>query len=78
MEDQTTNETVRPVEPNSTAGVEKKQISKKELTSMVESGKKKDEIMTYYGLNASQATKLLKDAGLKIRKFAVPVYKLVD
>ena len=78
MEDQVTNETANAVGSSSTTGVEKKQISKKELTSMVESGKKKDEIMTYYGLNASQATKLLKDAGLKIRKFAVPVYKLVD
>lgn len=63
---------------SSTTGVEKKQISKAELTKLVNDGKKKDEIMSHYGLNASQTTKLLKDAGLKIRKFAIPVYKLVD
>lgn len=63
---------------NSTNRVEKKQISKTELTKLVNDGKKKDEIMSYYGLNASQTTKLLKDVGLKIRKFAIPVYKLID
>lgn len=63
---------------NSTNRVEKKQISKTELTKLVNDGKKKDEIMSYYGLNASQTTKLLKDAGLKIRKFAPPAYSLVD
>lgn len=63
---------------NSTSGVEKKQISRSELTKLVNGGKKKDEIMSYYGLNASQTTKLLKDCNLKIRKFAIPVYTLVD
>lgn len=63
---------------NSTSGVEKKQISRSELTKLVNDGKKKDEIMSYYGLNASQTTKLLKDCNLKIRKFAIPVYTLVD
>lgn len=63
---------------NSTNRVEKKQISKTELTKLVNDGKKKDEIMSYYGLNASQTTKLLKDCNLKIRKFAIPVYTLVD
>lgn len=63
---------------NSTNRVEKKQISKTELTKLVNDGKKKDEIMSYYGLNASQTTKLLKDVGLKIRKFAPPAYSLVD
>lgn len=74
----TENSTTTPTSTSSTTGVEKKQISKAELTKMVNDGKKKDDIATHYGLNASQTTKLLKDAGLKIRKFAIPAYKLVD
>jgi len=55
-----------------------KTISKVELASMVESGTKKEAIATYYGLNIAKTTKLLKSAGLKIRKFHAPSFTLVD
>jgi hypothetical protein len=53
-------------------------ISKVELASMVESGTKKEAIAAHYGLNTAQTTKLLKSAGLKIRKFHAPAFTLVD
>jgi len=53
-------------------------ISKAELTAMVDSGSKKEQIAEYYGLNIAQTTKLLKSAGLKIRKFHQPAFTLVD
>jgi len=55
-----------------------KTISKAELTAMVDSGVKKDQIAEYYGLTVAQTTKLLKSAELKIRKFHAPVFELVD
>lgn len=55
-----------------------KAISKVELASMVESGTKKEAIAAHYGLNVAQTTKLLKSAGLKIRKFHAPSFTLVD
>ena len=55
-----------------------KTISKVELASMVESGTKKEAIAAHYGLNTAQTTKLLKSAGLKIRKFHAPAFTLVD
>lgn len=55
-----------------------KTISKAELTSLVNEGKKKEEIASYYGLNNAQTTKLLQSAGLKIRKFHKPSFMLVD
>lgn len=55
-----------------------KNISKAELTTLVNDGKKKEEIASYYGLNNAQTTNLLKSAGLKIRKFHKPVFVLVD
>jgi len=45
---------------------------------MVDSGSKKEQIAEYYGLNIAQTTKLLKSAGLKIRKFHQPAFTLVD
>lgn len=62
---------------NSTS-TEVRQISKAELTNLVNEGKKKDFIASYYGLNNAQTTKLLQSAGLKIRKFHKPTFALVD
>jgi uncharacterized protein (DUF433 family) len=45
---------------------------------MVEAGSKKEEIANHYGLNIAQTTKLLKTAGLTIRKFHKPSFTLVD
>jgi beta-lactam-binding protein with PASTA domain len=53
-------------------------VSKAELTAMVDSGSKKEQIAEYYNLNIAQTTKLLKSAGLKIRKFHQPSFLLVD
>ena len=53
-------------------------ISKAALAAMVESGSKKEQIANHYGLNIAQTTKLLKSAGLKIRKFHAPSFTLVD
>lgn len=55
-----------------------KTVSKAELTAMVDSGVKKEQIAQYYGLNNAQTTKLLKSAGLKIRKFHTPAFELVN
>lgn len=55
-----------------------KQIKKSELTAMVNEGKKRNEIAAYYGLKEAQVAKLLKAAGLKIRKFHLPTFELVD
>lgn len=54
------------------------QISKAALTKLVEEGKKKEEIASHFGLNNAQTTKLLKQAGLTIRKFHKPVFNLID
>ena len=55
-----------------------KQVKKSELTAMVNEGKKRNEIAAYYGLKEAQVAKLLKAAGLKIRKFHLPTFELVD
>ena len=55
-----------------------KQVKKSELTVMVNEGKKRNEIAAYYGLKEAQVAKLLKAAGLKIRKFHLPTFELVD
>jgi len=68
MENQTSNTTELSV----------KNISKIELTSMVESGSKKEQIATHYGLNMAQTTRLLKQANLTIRKFRKPTFTLID
>ncbi len=54
------------------------EVSKAKLTAMVDSGLKKDQIAECFGLNMAQTTKLLKSAGLKIRKFHEPAFTLVD
>lgn len=45
---------------------------------MVNEGKKRNEIAAHYGLKEAQVAKLLKAAGLKIRKFHLPTFELVD
>lgn len=55
-----------------------KQVSLTELKTQVESGWKRDQIAEYYDLPVSQVAKLLKEAGLTIRKFQKPKYVLVD
>ena len=55
-----------------------KQVKKSELTAMVNEGKKRNEIAAHYGLKEDQVAKLLKAAGLKIRKFHLPTFELVD
>ena len=55
-----------------------KQVKKSELTTMVNEGKKRNEIAAHYGLKEAQVAKLLKAAGLKIRKFHLPTFELVD
>ena len=54
------------------------EVSKAKLTAMVDSGLKKEQIAECFGLNMAQTTKLLKSAGLKIRKFHAPAFTLVD
>ena len=54
-----------------------KSISKAELTAMVDGGAKKEAIASYYGLNTAQTTRLLKSAGLTIRKFHAPAFTLI-
>ena len=55
-----------------------KQVKKSELTAMVNEGKKRNDIAAHYGVNEAQVAKLLKAAGLKIRKFHLPTFELVD
>ncbi len=55
-----------------------KTVSKAQLTAMVDSGSKKQEIAEYYGLNMAQTTNLLKSVGLKIRKFHAPAFIIVE
>ena len=61
-----------------TEAVPLKQVKKSELTAMVNEGKKRNEIAAHYGLKEAQVAKLLKAAGLKIRKFHLPTFELVD
>jgi uncharacterized protein (DUF433 family) len=55
-----------------------KQIRKSELVALVNEGKKRPEIAAHFGLKEAQVAKLLKAAGLKIRKFHLPTFQLVD
>jgi hypothetical protein len=52
-------------------------ISLKGLTEQVEAGMKKNEIAEFYSLPISQVTALLKQAGLKIRKFHAKKFELI-
>lgn len=54
------------------------QVTLSDLTTKVNEGWKKAQLAQHYGLPVAQMTKLLKDAGLQIRKFHNPKYVLVD
>jgi ribosomal protein S13 len=53
-------------------------ITTTDLTNKVNEGWKKIALAEHYGLPVSQMTQVLKDAGLKIRKFHKPKYELVN
>jgi len=55
-----------------------KKIVKSELASLVEAGKKRAELAEMYGLSEVAMAQVLKQAGLKIRKFHAPKWVLVD
>ena len=54
------------------------EIKKSILTQQVEEGWKRKALAEHYGLPETQMAQVLKDAGLKIRKFHAPKYQLVD
>ncbi len=54
------------------------QIKKSTLAKQVEDGMKKDALAEHYGVKVAEMTRILKQAGLKIRKFHTPSYELVD
>lgn len=54
------------------------EISKMELTKLVSEGAKKNQIADKYNLTMAATGRLLKDAGLKIKKTHKPTYTLVD
>ncbi len=53
-------------------------INKAELTQMVNSGAKKEEIASKYQLTMAATGRLLKQAGLKLKKTHKPTFELVD
>lgn len=55
-----------------------KEIKLSELRELVEAGKKLPELAEYFELNQAQVRKLLKEAGLQIRKFRTPAFVLVN
>ena len=54
------------------------EIKKSILAQQVEEGWKRAALAEYYGLPEAQMAQVLRDAGLKIRKFHAPKYQLVD
>ena len=54
------------------------EIKKSILTQQVQDGWKRKALAEYYELPETQMAQVLKDAGLKIRKFHAPKYQLVD
>ncbi len=55
---------------------ETKKIVLSVLAKQVEDGMKKVELAKFYGLPMTQMTKVLQQAGLKIRKFHLPAFVL--
>lgn len=53
-------------------------ITKAQLEKQVNDGMKKADLAKFYDLPVSQVTKLLQQAGLRIRKFGHPKFELVD
>ena len=54
------------------------EIKKSILAQQVEEGWKRKALAEHYGLPEAQMAQVLKDAGLRIRKFHAPKYQLVD
>ena len=54
------------------------EIKKSILAQQVEDGWKRKALADHYGLPETQMAQVLRDAGLKIRKFHAPKYQLVD
>jgi hypothetical protein len=54
------------------------EITLSDLRAKVEAGWKKPQLAEHYGLPQAQVGKLLKQAGLTIRKFHQPKFALVD
>ena len=54
-----------------------KEVKLSELKSLVDQGKKRSEIASHYELTESQTAKMLKEAGLQIKK-SIPGYVLID
>lgn len=54
------------------------EISKTELTNLVNEGAKKNQIADKYNLTMAATGRLLKDAGLRIKKTHKPTFKLVE
>ena len=54
------------------------EIKKSILAQQVEEGWKRAALAEHYGLPEAQMAQVLRDAGLKIRKFHAPKYQLVD
>lgn len=48
------------------------------LTEQVNEGWKRTALAEHYGLPEAQMAQVLRDAGLRIRKFHAPKYQLVD
>lgn len=53
-------------------------ITLSDLSAKVNEGWKKPALAVHYGLPVAQVTRLLKDAGLTIRKFHAPKFTLVN
>ena len=54
------------------------EINLSTLRQQVQEGWKKTKLAEHYELPVAQMTQVLKQAGLKIRKFHAPKYQLVD
>ena len=54
------------------------EIKKSILVQQVQDGWKRKALAEHYGLPEAQMAQILRDAGLKIRKFQAPKYQLVD
>ena len=54
------------------------EIKKSILVQQVQDGWKRKALAEHYGLPETQMAQVLRNAGLKIRKFHAPKYQLVD
>lgn len=54
------------------------QVTKSDLSQKVQDGWKKDQLAAHYGLTIAAMGRLLREAGLQIRKLHRPKYTLID